>query len=373
MPEKGIGYKLLDILKKTISIWSGLLIAILGGIINWHLTPSDTRSGWNNLLFSILLFFFGERVADIIFQLKKQKDAAQSVSLEDPENFIIGFLNHLTDNCYGKCSDPKLCFTCDRNSGNCDPLLRQYLFKDSLQFKAAIEKAKNGEYDLDTNIDTYHTLAVTHLIKSKSEYYSVVQWCYSFSDNSIANYDFLDFHFLYTLIKEINKKDKKINFKIRWLLIGNIDDMKNNFDYIFIVINSENFYKDVKEYFEFYFLSKEDYNRNTQNRIVTNNKNGADLLNLKGEPSFGIFGSDFLFVDSTKIGHHGTIYTNKYKHNSDEQTILDIANNFFNELIMRKNKEDIDNINEKYNNILKEDPIWESILKKRWGIIKREK
>jgi len=348
------------------------------------LTPSTFRL--NRFVFSILSFFFGIFITNYFIEIiresrqDKNENADRSLNLFDidtTEDFIASFLDHLAEECFSKCSNVSAkCSTCEKFPDNCDGLLRNYLFHEASDLRDAIRNSRKGEYALATNIEKYHTIAIDHLIVYKSKHYKVVQWIGSELPKE-ETYDRLDFHFLNSLLSKIieaNKNGpsyKKQDFKIKWLLIGNIDNMKNNFDYIFFVIKSMGLQNDVKEFFEFYIMSEENYKANADPLMATYNDFVKRMLNIDKnsyKPSFGIFGSHFLFADASDENQHGTIYTKKFKPDGDLSTknLVDELNVFFDKILSKSKNITIDDLYKKYNEIINNDNSWEETLEKRW-------
>jgi len=348
------------------------------------LTPATFRL--NRFVFSILSFFFGILVTNYILELMRGSHQDKNeitnrnsnfFDIDTTEDFIASFLDHLAEECFSKCSNVSAkCSTCEKFPDNCDGLLRNYLFHETSDLRDAIRDSRKGEYALATNIEKYHTIAIDHLIVSKSKYYKVVQWIGSEPPKE-ETYDRLDFHFLNSLLSKIvdaNKNGldyKKHDFKIKWLLIGSVDNMKNNFDYIFFVIKSMGLQSDVKEFFEFYIMSEENYKANADPLIATYNDFIKGMLNIDKKcykPSFGIFGSHFLFADASDANQHGTIYTKMFKPDGDLSTkyLVDELNVFFDKTLVKSKNITIDDLYKKYNDIIINDNSWEETLDKRW-------
>jgi hypothetical protein len=383
----------------------GLLIALLGFFISFKMQkPND--SIWGILSFTILYYFLGDMIANKFFALKNENkdvtintdDIKNSITdsftqlkkevadrnsnlfdIDITEDFIVSFLGHLSDECFSKCSNVSAkCSTCDKFPDNCDGLLRNYLFHEVSDLRKAIHDSRKGEYVLATNIEKYHTIAIEHLIVSKSKHYKVIQ-CIGSDELKSATYDRLDFHFLNSLLSKITEIEaaenipyyKKQKFNIKWFLIGDIEKIKNNFDYIFYVIKILGLQDNVKKFFDFYTMTEDNYKANGDPLIATDNdfiKRMVGIDKKYYKPSFGIFGSNFIFEDASDVNQHGTIYTKMYRPYGDSSTenLVDILNKFFDKILHKAKKITIDELFVKYNNIINNDSLWEKKLEKIW-------
>lgn len=381
-------------------------IALLGFFLSYIMQkPNDNI--WGMLSFAILYFFLGDMIANKFFALDKEKmditfntnEISNSITdsfnqlkngviertsrlfnIETTEDFIAGFLDHLSEECFSKCSNVSAkCSTCEKFPNNCDGLLRNYLFHEASDLRDAIRKAKKGEYFLATNIEKYHTIAIEHLIVSNSKHYKVIQLIGS-DEAKDATYDRLDFDFLNSLLSKVTENEsnenisyyRKHNFKIKWLLIGDINNMKNNFDYIlFIIKHNKNFKTNANKFFDFYIMTEDDYKAKSDPLVAalndfTKKKLVIDKKHYK--PSFGIFGSHFIFEDASDVNQHGTIYTKIYKPNGDSsaENLVDELNKFFDKMFHNIKKTSIDELFKIYNDIINKDNSWEKTLEKRW-------
>lgn len=347
-------------------------------------------SPWSlsNIIYAILWFFVGIVLADLISKTDSHKKSAGTDWKN--ENIIVNLLDHLTDQVYNRCSNcADNCGQCNKLASEDDGLIRRYLYEDSQHLKQAISKSKAGEYSLDNNIPKYHTFAITHMLQTFGEQYSVLQWVgdrkYSDESKYDETFDSLDFDFLYMLLKMVtepfNGRDSdpyyKIKlsgekFKIKWVLIGNLECMKNNYDYIFYVIKK--LQRDehidlqiISSFFEFYIINGDRYKEKIDEIDRSNNIDPyKDILHLRTEPNLGIFGNQFMFIDSLDKESHGSIYTKKYKWDEHSESLLDVSIYIFNRILNHSNKLNFSELLSMYEKIIKEDPEWENQLKTIW-------
>lgn len=266
-------------------------------------------------------------------------------SIKNADNVISSILMHFVEDCYNRCSNlSSNCSHCENFTQECNGLLRNYLYETCRNLQDAIDDSKKGKYDLNTNIEKFHTIAVEHLTGYGCTHYSVMQWLYPSAPSAQnASYDGLDYDFLYVLLQKItdlnNKNDqsssyyKQYKFKIRWLFIGNINDIQNNYDYILWVIDKMKLHDKVSDFFDFYYLPEEEYFRQNTGNF---NYMGDFVKGIYwSEPSIGIFGDYFMFVDAdNKSGKHGTIYTKLYRVSAtDRKCAVQEALDFFNKVL----------------------------------------
>jgi hypothetical protein len=221
---------------------------------------------------------------------------------------IKSLIGHLAEDYYGRCSDVKRdCASCPNFSRHCDGIFRDYLKMDCDNLHKLMKMtSENGKYELNTNIEEYHSKAIDHMVALKCSNYSVIQWIGG-EETREALYDSLDYHFLNSLLKKLTTdKDEKSNtimpyykqklsgdvtFKIKWLFVGDKTYMQNNFDYIFFAIDNAKLTEIANEFFEFYSIDENNYGLA---------RDGKSHLNdyLLSKPSVGIFGDKFVFVDA---------------------------------------------------------------------------
>jgi len=347
-------------------------------IIETMFSPISIQS----FVYTFLFAFFGFTVSNIFFPLDKKSE-----TLTTNEDVIIGFLEHLTENCYNRCSNTRCIEGCLKLANESDGLLKRYLYEESRELITSMDHSKKGEYALDNNIKRFHTIAIDHLIAAKSRQYAVVQWIgskpYSEDNKYQETYDMMDFHFLNVLLDKLtttkkkgkqqkitNKLTQHISFKIKWLIIGDISNMKNNFDYIFYVIKSKSpkIIEVVKGLFEFYLISESDYRTAIEPIIATSGPFCKSLLNIENKPSFGVFGDNFMFADSPDPDHHGSIYTRSYNPDKESLDVITSVNQYFEELISNEktSQKTFDELMDQYNQILRDDQAWEGHLKTVW-------
>lgn len=360
----------------------------LNSIINKMNAPFS----WQGLMFAVLFFFFTEFLIDMIFD----KDVSTSKMSSDlnNENVLVNLLDHLKNECYSKCSNVSShCSSCERFPQESDGLLRQYLYQESSHLQNSIKSAQQGKYDLDTNIEEYHTYAISHLIASKSIRYYVFQWIGSKEFNEQnpyeETYDRLDFHFLERLLTLLtNSTDengksiepyykhrapigKKVDsFRIQWILIGDKRCMKNNYDYIFRVIDALEVQMTVPKatifgLFEFYVIDERNYRLRSEEILLTTDSLCRSLLSIDNQPSLGIFGSQFMFADSLDANRHGTIYSKTY-HDGSSKPSLEHALGFFKRIQSYARKLDINDLYADYSDIINKDSKWVAKLDKIW-------
>lgn len=303
------------------------------------------------------------------------------------DEFVTDLIGHIRTSLSKKCSAiANSCNDC-ANTVECDGLLRSYLYNETEHLERAIKNAAQGMYQLDNNIPKFHTLAIQHLLQAKGTHYSVIQWIGSkaYSPNDEETYDDMDYDFLRHLITEVLTSTnhdtfedayfKKIKggkrFKIRWLLVGNSDCMKNNYDYIFYTfkqlesIFGKSYYTALSSFFEFYCIDEGNYSVHTGQILASEHSQLiSDMFKLDStslRPSFGLFGSRFMFVDGTTRDSHGTIYTKKYHEN--DVCPVENACNIFEKILQKATPIAFDILKEQYEKILENDPGWENKLK----------
>lgn len=342
-----------------------------------------------NFVFALLSFFFGLVLTNHFFP--SEKEATIHYDIQD--DVIVALLHHLTDQVYNRCSHTSVqCAGCAKFASECDGLLRRYLYEEATHLQLAIKKSKDGEYVLDNDIPKFHTLAIDHLLGAYGSQYSVIQFIgskpYSATYLYDETYDSLDFDFLHTLLSKVMRKssgdeayyEKPLEggekFKIKWMLIGKPECMQNNFDYIFFVIQSlpyENSPMIVSRFFEFYIIDEDKYKREI-NLILRDYRSDVcnTFFSLANEPSFGIFGDQFMFVDSLDQDSHGTIYTRAYNPEESARNVLDMSIEIFAQILRQAKKVDFTNFYQRYTDIIKENPAWEDHLKTIWNNDKRE-
>ncbi len=289
-----------------------------------------------------------------------------SIREQNAETHICTLIDYLAEDCFKNCSEYDLCRTCNRfkdSPEKCNGLLRAFLYEDCKNLIKSIDICDKGYYRLTTNIESYHELAIKYMLAQNSTLYGVIQTIDDITNDN-AQYDYLDFHYLKCLLKLVqqiepntNKKYyKDNNFKIKWLLVGDINKIKNNYDYIFYVIGAlgKDLSKDVAEFFEFYNISKSSY------RMQRQGKNMLDDFVHESNPSLGVFGNHFIFVDALqRNGTHGCIYTTK------ESRIKNVIS-FYNELLNDSKKIDFSVLLDKYNYLISNEPEHKNTLKDRW-------
>jgi len=318
-----------------------------------------------------------EEIGDIIMDKLSsnviKRDHFIEKSLPYADKVLSELISHFAEDCYNRCSNySDKCKGCKRFMQECNGLLRNYLYETCMTLAEAIDESKHGEYKLKTNIEKFHTIAIDHLMGTNSKYYSVIHWI----GDSIPNeetYDKFDYHFLNALIQKITEikvpKDrlpyyKKVNFKIRWLLIGDECKIENNYDYIFYVIKSlPGTEKIINDFFEFYVISTDNYKSQTSAGLATLSDFGKHLFKPEENPSFGIFGDYFLFADADDSDEHGTIYTKINK--TGGITSVDEAYNFFNKILLNAEKKTYGDLIQFYNNDLSVEHKTQT-LKLRW-------
>ena len=348
--------------------------------INKIISKLNAPFSWQALMFTVLFFFFGEIVIDMISGKKKIEYSSSFGTSND--GIIVDLLAHLKNECYGRCSNTSQhCSGCEKFSNECDGLLRRYLYKESDHLQESIKDMRNGKYNLDTNIEEYHTIAINHLISSNSVRYSVIQWIrpdeYTDDNKYEETYDRLDFHFLHRLLVALTKKidddgnptvpyymrdisyaKKNTKFKIQWIFIGDKKCMKANFDYIFRVVDDLKLRDVITDFFEFRIISTSDYQTHSEDLIMSYDGLCKQLLPLSNQPSFGLFGSRFMFADSLDANRHGTIYTKDYKYDNTSDASLDNMQRFFSAILSYTKMLDTDELYESYDKIIQDDPTW---------------
>lgn len=369
----------------------------IGTVLNAFNSPVSL----DNFVFAFLSFFFGLILTNLFAPPEPQKGISEATIHYDIQDGVIeDLLHHLTDQVYNRCSHTSdQCAGCAKFASECDALLRRYLYEESIHLQLSIKKSRDGQYVLDNDIPRFHTIAIDHLLGAYGSRYSVIQWIgstpYSASNLYDETYDSLDFDFLYALLSKVMTKtsdgkayyEKALKegekFKIKWLLIGSDNCMKNNFDYIFYTIKKlpcdhlgmslEQLKNIVSTFFEFYIIDEDKYNREI-NLILR--KYHSDTCNtffsLANKPSLGIFGNQFMFVDSLDQSCHGTIYTRDYNPNRNAQSMLDMSIEIFTEILSHTKKIDFSTYIQKYEDIIADDSEWENHLKTIWNDNKGE-
>lgn len=381
-----------DLLKTSSSVSSEHIDKVIDGFFS----PFSLSS----MVFSLLWFFLGVVLADVFSRFDSEKGLSEATGDGwASDDVIVGLLNHLTEQVYNRCSNSsEHCGGCSKFASEEDGLLRRYLYEESQHLREAIEKSRDGEYSLDSNIPKFHTFAITHMMETLGAQYSVVQWIgskpYSEQNKYDETYDALDFDFLHTLLRKVTESsgteggqsscyfERELTggrkFKIVWLLIGNMECMKNNFDYIFYVIwqLSQDNRLSMKEqadvisqFFEFYIIDEEQYKREVG--IIMRDHGGSTcrrLFALENQPSFGIFGDQFMFVDSLNRASHGFIYTKKYAPDGPAQeNLLDASIAAFGQILGKAEKKDFFEVLKIYEDIIAQDEEWEKQLKSIWN------
>jgi hypothetical protein len=291
----------------------------------------------NNLKFPeeviiTMLFFIIPLIIVHIIKLEMKENSGSIIkrqhfidkSLKVGDSVMSALLAHFSEDCYNRCSNySDKCAGCPNFSKECNGLLRNYLLEECYGFQSSINMVKQGQYQLSTKIERFHTIAIDHLIGIGDKEYTVIHW---FGNGAEETYDDLDFHFLSALLTKLTDKDsntneksyfERVKFRIRWLLIGNIDSIKNKCDYIFHVV-AELGFNDISEtLFKFYNMEENKY----QNLMTAEIAQLSPLLQkyFKNKPNVGIFGTHFMFAESENADEHGIIYT-KYHNTTANQT-----------------------------------------------------
>jgi hypothetical protein len=292
---------------------------------------------------------------------RKRKDEFKEAKKEVN---IKSLLEHLAKDYYGRCSDgTRECVNCPKFSKQCDGLFRSYLLNDCSYLCKQIESTtKRGNYVLQTNIEQYHEMAIKHMLTLKCRDYSVIQWIGN-QDMKKELYDSLDYHFLSELLEALTDTaafeqgvtsvpyyrqtldERGTTFKIKWLFVGNAKYIKNNFDYIFFVIEEAGLEDTVKEFFEFYSISEYEYKRKRTSRPFLETYLDIDT------PSIGIFGDKFVFVDApSKLSKQGDIYSN-----TDSVKIAEQIHDFFESDLSKKVKLEFDTLLNEYKKLANKD------------------
>jgi hypothetical protein len=334
------------------------IIATIVGITSSNFTESSE----GRVLFTMSGFLFPLIIVDI-FRREHQALSGSYIKrqhfidkpLKNGETVISTLLGHFSEDCYNRCSNfSEQCAGCEKFQGECNGLLRNYLYLECKALQDAISKAKEGEYNLSTKIKKFHTIAIDHLIATKSKNYDVLHWIGDVVPNE-ETYDALDFHFLNVLISALTKGKspyyKTEKFKIRWILIGDKEKIMNTYDYIFYVIKELNLPNsvDISKFFTFYTITSSDYSARMANDLAKLSSLGKQLF--QKEPSVGIFGNYFMFADAREdSSEHGTIYTNLHK--SDNCPSIDEANKYFNSVLTNAKEVPYKDLLALYNNLL---------------------
>lgn len=339
-------------------------------IISIVITVKRKVDPTDSLIIDLLFFFVPLLCVDII--KRDIKDSGDSYirrshfidkPLQNADRAMDSALVHLSEDCYMRCSyNSNHCSKCN-NKDKCSGLLRDYLNRSVDNLQKSIQGSKEGQFILNTNIETFHTIAVEHLIGYGCKKYSVVQYLYPDAPNGgAAEYDALDYDFLKVLLQNVKDLPKTKQVKIRWLFIGDEKNIKNNYDYILFVINELNLSNDINKFIEFACISETDYNNQfTSER----NKLSNFAQRIYGKtPSVGIFGDYFAFADDlTNPSNHGTIYTNFYKKEGAINAIVELLD-FFEIMYSSTVKRIIsyDTLETMYNTLLHTDTNWEKTL-----------
>jgi hypothetical protein len=276
-------------------------------------------------------------------------------SIDTADKVISGLVSHLAEDCYLRCSkNSDRCKNCSRfSNGECNGLLRNYLYKTCMTLENAIGDYRKGEFKLATNIREFHTIAIDHLKGYNGSNYSVFHYIGNKELNE-ENYDSLDAHFLNTLLKRITQGTpayyETTNFVIKWLLIGDENIIKYNYDYIFYVVEKTLSISDeiMDRLFEFHVISEDDYTNKTSNDLIGLNEFVKG--NVQQEPNMGIFEDYFMFIDSTKPDEHGTIYTKMHNKSNGENSVSETLL-FFNNAINYATKKKFTELKTLYNNL----------------------
>lgn len=289
-----------------------------------------------------------------------------SIREQNAETHICTLIDYLAEECFKNCSEYDLCRRCNRfkdSPEKCNGLLRAFLYEDCKNLIKSIDICDKGYYQLTTNIESYHEIAIKYMLAQNSTLYGVIQTIDDVTNDN-AQYDYLDFHYLKCLLKLVqqiepntNKKYyEKNNFKIKWLLVGDVSKIKNNYDYIFYVIGElgKDLSKNVADFFEFYNISKSSYQMQRQGKSM------LDGFVHESNPSLGVFGKHFIFVDALqRNGTHGCIYTTK------ESRIKNVIS-FYNELLNDSKKIDFSVLLNEYNRLISNEPEHKNTLEDRW-------
>lgn len=224
---------------------------------------------------------------------------------------ITALVNYLSEEAFGKCSNKNgNCSSCDRYKSTCDGLFRTYLYEDCRKLAESIEEVNSAKkYKLNNNIPFYHTLAIKQLKLVEGDCYRVVQ---PLLDKKEPVYDKMDIDFLDTFIRQIFLDDnyaKQKQFKVQWLFVGvhSSDIAKNNYKYLVDELKKRN--AQIKEAFAFKTIPQDVFLRlRGDNKRIEETKIDAYY---KKNPSLGIFGDGFVFVDAgPEEDQHGTMYSN---------------------------------------------------------------
>lgn len=354
---------LLKILTDLAIPFAFLIISIIT-TIKLEVNPTDS------LIIDLLFFFIPLLTVDII--KRDIKDNGDSYirrshfidkSLPNADRAIDSALTHLSEDCYMRCSqNSNFCSKC-KNKDNCSGLLRDYLNRSVGNLQKSMQDSKEGCFVLNTNIETFHTVAVEHLVGYGCKKYSVVQYLYPEAPKGgDPEYDALDYDFLKVLLQKVKDLPKNKQVKIRWLFIGDEKNIKNNYDYILFVINELNLSQGIDNFFEFSCISENDYNNQF---TAERNKLSNFAQKIYGKtPSVGIFGDYFAFADDlTNPNNHGTIYTNFYKKDGAVKGIAELLA-FFEVMYSSTCKKNIPytTLETMYENLLHNEANWEKVL-----------
>lgn len=305
-------------------------------------------------LFALLFFALADTIMSRIRMEQKLVSTLNDL-LQDREEATeqhMGVLvKHLAAECYGSCSiDYGYCLNCEQfliNPNQYNGLIRSYLYEDCKALGNSIGEVGHGRYFLNTNIERYHEIAIRYMEALRCNCYGVIHTIGLTSPDE-EPYDGLDYHFLDRLLDFVQEQTfqqkqpyyKQVNFKIKWLFIGNSQFMKNNFDYIFYVISQRSDIEKIKEFFEFYELPVARYIQLRQGE-----KAFGSLVDEE-TPSIGIFGDKFVFVDSLEHNNaHGNIYTSAY---DGVAAIMP----FFEKLLKSSKRLEFESLQAQYNKLL---------------------
>jgi hypothetical protein len=293
------------------------------------------------------------------FEFLKDRNHFIDKSIDSADKVISGLVSHLAKDCYLRCSkNSDKCMGCPRFSrGECNGLLRNYLYNTCETLENAIKDYRDGIFKLATNIRKFHTLAIDHLMGYSGQTYSVMHYIGNEKTHE-ETYDNLDSHFLHTLLHKITAKNNNIsqtyyeknNFKIKWLLIGDEKNIENNYDYIFYVAEKHLKIPDeiMDDLFEFYIISNDDYKNKTSSHLTL--LGDFAKQQVQAQPSVGIFGDYFMFIDSTKPDEHGTIYTRMHDRKDNKNSVSEVFD-FFNNTIQSASQKKFTELKQFYSNL----------------------
>lgn len=317
-------------------------------------------------LITLFVFFVTEITLYVLFHEDNIVNKISEIRV-DTENIMnpnmTAFLEFLAEECYGRCSKynndcPSCAFY---NTRECNGLLRNYIYEDCLKLAESIEKTNDGMYFLNTNIEEYHVIAIKRFMDLECDSYCVIQ---KLDKRDEELYDSLDFHFLFSFIENVTAIQKKYNksyvkkhkLKIKWLFVGDPKvHIKNNYDYIFYVFSKFSDSVGIQNFFEFRNITNDNFLAKRQGMTKIN-----QFISVQ-DPSIGIFGDKFIFVDSSNVNiEHGNIYTSNYKNVKEVFTFFDDLWNNLSE------KCSFEELKKSYEAMLKDHPDHKEILQKRW-------